>query len=133
LVNQVALMSFKEFLCGGLASVIAEILTLPVDTLKVRLQLVDKHDRPQALKQLLAEGFGMFHGIDAAIFRQICFGSLRFGLYPPLKSYIFMYFGDERLSARLLAGLISGAVSSGICNPTDLVKVLHAILIINNY
>ena len=116
-------MSLKEFVAGAFASVIAEVLTLPVDTLKVRLQLVDKHDRPEALRLLLAEGFGMFHGIDAAIFRQICFGSLRFGLYPPLKSYIFMYFGDERLSARLLAGLISGAVSSGICNPTDLVKV----------
>ena len=113
----------KEFIAGGIASVIAEILTLPVDTLKVRLQVVDKQDRRNALRLLISEGFGMFHGIDAAIIRQICFGSLRFGLYPPLKGYIFMYYGDESLSARLLAGLISGGLSSGICNPTDLVKI----------
>ena len=116
--------SVNEYIAGGLASCIAEALTLPFDTIKVRLQLVDKKDRLNALSILLSEGRGaMFHGLDAALIRQILYGSLRFGFYPPLKSSIFFYMGDERLAGRLLAGLLAGGISSGLCNPTDLIKI----------
>lgn len=115
---------FKEFIAGGIASCIAEILTLPLDTIKVRLQLVNKNERYNAFISLLEEGpSAMMHGLDAALLRQILYGSLRFGIYPQFKIITFSLLGEDRFIARLLAGLLSGSISSGLCNPTDLIKI----------
>ena len=114
----------KEYIAGGIASVIAEILTLPLDTIKVRLQLVQKKERYKAFLSLLEEGpSSLFHGLDAALIRQILYGSLRFGFYPQIKQITFSILGEEVFIARLIAGLLSGSISSGICNPTDLIKI----------
>ncbi len=37
--------------------------------------------------------------------------------------FVFIIFTDETLYYNVLAGVIAGAVSSAICNPTDVLKV----------
>ena len=113
-----------EFISGGLASCLAEILTLPLDTIKVQIMLGGGGG--QSVWSLLSSREKvvamMLRGLDAALVRQLLFGTLRFGLYPVFQDVL----SRSTLSAtmvRVLAGFSCGAVSSAICSPTDLVKV----------
>jgi len=47
---------------------------------------------------------------------------LRIGLYTPSKHAFTQEGKEPGLPEKLAAGIASGAVSSGICNPTDLIK-----------
>ena len=119
--------AFIEFVSGGSAACLAEVLTLPFDSLKVEIMM-----RPAAKNSLwllikkavsTRERFLslLLNGLDAAIIRQLVFGTLRFGLYP-LFLQIFRSQGTSS-GANFLAGFLSGATAAAICNPTDLVKV----------
>jgi len=117
-----------EFLAGGCASVIAETLTLPADTLKVRLQILGQRATILATLRniLINEGVGaFFQGLDAAVLRQALYGSLRYGLYPHMQRIVTELLPQTapKLARRLLAGCASGAISSALCNPTDLIKI----------
>ena len=68
-----------EFLVGGLASCIAEVATLPIDTLKVRLQ-IQPHSKilPTVTEIVRNEGLlAFFKGFEPAIIRQLIYGSMR--------------------------------------------------------
>jgi hypothetical protein len=119
--------SAVEFLAGGLASSVAEILTLPMDTVKVRMQLgasVGTFDL--AYLMLNEEGLGsFFFGIEPAVIRQMCYGSLRYGLYAPIKFGLCLCLleqGDKATDIpfmiKLLSGMLAGCISSALCNPT---------------
>lgn len=68
-----------EFLIGGLASCFAEAVTLPFDTLKVRMQIAEKRQLIPTLAAMVKnEGFAsLFNGFEPAIIRQIVYGSMR--------------------------------------------------------
>lgn len=122
-----------EFVAGGSASCLAEIVTLPFDTVKVRAQLEGCNSILPVLKDVVIhEGVAsLFAGLDAALLRQAFYGSMRYGLYPPIQAlfttpfgrFIVFLIGGTEFSRKLLSGCIAGAIASGICNPTDLVKV----------
>ena len=47
---------------------------------------------------------------------------LRIGLYSPFKALVGADTSDSALLQKIGAGMASGALAAGLCNPTDLVK-----------
>lgn len=47
---------------------------------------------------------------------------LRIGLYSPFKNALTQEGQEAGLLSKISAGMASGAVAAGVCNPTDLVK-----------
>ena len=80
-------------LSGGTAASIAEILTIPLDTAKVRLQVQaggagSKYNGMFHCIKTMAveEGISsLYKGLNAGLQRQMVFASLRIGLYEPVK------------------------------------------------
>ena len=70
---------FAEFLVGGLASCIAEAATLPIDTLKVRMQIQPHSKLLDTVAGILKyEGVqAFFKGFEPAMIRQLIYGSMR--------------------------------------------------------
>jgi len=120
-----------EFLAGGLASCLAEVLTLPLDTIKVRIMMARRGEASlwSVLKRALSTRAELwdvlFQGLDAALLRQLVFGTLRFGMFPVILQLVTSRsdLAETDTTAKVIAGFFSGAISSAICNPTDLVKV----------
>ena len=110
--------------------------TFPIDTTKTRLQV-----QGQVIDKSLTElkYRGMFHalfriskeeglqalynGIKPALLRQAMYGTLKIGLYHGTKKIIYSDGSKETLVLNVCAGIIAGAASSAICNPTDVLKV----------
>ena len=114
-------------MCGGAAASIAEIVTLPIDTAKVRLQLLRKTSGvvvPGApgggvnlgmvgmmRKIVLDEGvLGLYKGVWPAIQRQLVFASLRVGIYKEISDRLREPNQAVTLERKILAGLLSGAI-----------------------
>uniref|UniRef100_A0A6B2LCJ4 Mitochondrial carrier protein n=1 Tax=Arcella intermedia TaxID=1963864 RepID=A0A6B2LCJ4_9EUKA len=70
----------------------------------------------------------LYKGLAPALLRQLSYGSLRIGLYEPLKA-LFTFSPKHELPApvpiwqKMLAGASSGAIAAAICNPTDVLKI----------
>lgn len=124
----------RGILYGGSASCIAEALTIPVDVLKVRMQLQGGsgaqrlyHSSADAVAKIARdEGLLAFtKGIKPAVLRQMTYGSLRFGLYPRFKEAfgVVRQSMDSQLFRKLGAAAVSGACAAFVCSPLDLIKV----------
>ncbi|KAL4503410.1 hypothetical protein ABPG72_001016 [Tetrahymena utriculariae] len=123
-------------LTGGIAGCVAEALTIPLDTAKVRLQIqgepvpgkLQKYNGLLGtIKTLIAEEgvLSLFSGLNAGFQRQLVFASLRIGLYVPVRNFFCREDELERppLYKKILAGLTTGAIGITVANPTDLVKI----------
>ncbi|XP_064393946.1 kidney mitochondrial carrier protein 1-like isoform X1 [Halichondria panicea] len=128
--------TIKPFIFGGLASLTAEFGTFPLDTTKTRLQVQGQHKdvmcfnskyrgMTHALLRISQEEgvSALYKGIAPALLRQASYGTLKIGLYHYLKRLMVERPQDETIYTNVVAGVISGAVSSSIANPTDLLKV----------
>jgi len=97
-----------EYLIGGLSSMVAEVATLPFDVIKVRMQLDRSLSFFQTFIALVKEG-SLFRGLQPALLRQVFYGTIRYGLYPPVKKYLsgghLDY--DNLILNHLLAGLFA--------------------------
>ncbi len=79
-----------------------------------------------ALRKIVAnEGvFALWKGIVPALVRQASYGSLRYGLYAPIKQAITTgEVGKESMFVKLVAGAGSGALASAVANPTGLSNI----------
>jgi len=81
-------ITLRTCLCGGLAGSIDELLTIPMDTAKVRmmmdkdLSLTVKNMFLTMKSMLKTEGLTCFYkGIVPGIHRQLIYASLRLGLF----------------------------------------------------
>jgi len=118
---------------GGLANAISMLFTNPLDVLKIRFQtsetaairLRNQSMWDKAVSIVRAEGLrGLWKGISISVLRELTFSSGRVGLYEPCKSLLTPSGQDDISGIRkLLAGLLSGASSAAICNPTDVIKI----------
>lgn len=119
---------------GGLASCNAEVVTIPVDVVKTRLQMdgagkVKAYSGSFNCVSQLVRGEGpsaLFKGLSPALLRQSTYGSMRYGLYAPIRG--MLGFDPSRpkefpLWKKIVAGAGSGAIASALANPTDLIKV----------
>ncbi|XP_014235661.1 mitochondrial uncoupling protein Bmcp [Trichogramma pretiosum] len=128
---------WRPFVYGGIASIVAELATFPLDTTKTRLQIQgQKHDakfsaiRYKGMTDALIkisreEGLrGLYAGISSATLRQATYGTIKFGTYYSLKQKALDRWGtDELVLINIVCAAIAGAISSAIANPTDVVKV----------
>lgn len=132
--NQKPLPVFPNFICSAIAASTAEVLTLPLDTAKVRLQLQTKGAVAPKYKGLIGttltvareEGArALWSGLEPGLHRQVLYGGLRIGLYEPMK--LALMNGDANAPAplwvKIASGMGSGALAILIASPTDLVKV----------
>lgn len=122
----------KGLAYGGFASCVAETITMPIDVVKTRLQMDGSGGVKQysgsvdcATKLVRSEGpTSLFKGLPPALLRQSTYGSLRYGLYGPIKDSMGIKAGEPvPLWKKIVAGGSAGAIASAIANPTDLMKV----------
>ena len=93
---------WKLFVFGGIASCCAETATVPIDVVKVRLQMDGQGGAAKQYKggmdclaqTIRKEGAaGLTKGLSPALLRQSTYGSLRLGIYEPIKQSLAS--GDE--------------------------------------
>jgi hypothetical protein len=118
---------------GAFASMLGDIVTMPVDVTKTRMQLqgtgssrLYKNALDCAMQTAKGEGItALWKGLEPALWRQASYGSLRYGLYSPIKDLLAPGVPKNELSLgyKILAGGISGTVAQMLANPCDLVKV----------
>lgn len=129
-------MDWRPFLYGGLGSMTAELVTFPIDTTKTRLQLQGQHidvaNKEIKYRGMLSafvkisneEGLrALYNGVAPALLRQATYGTIKIGMYHGIKRIIVKNPQDETFYYNIISGVVAGAVSSALCNPTDLLKV----------
>ena len=86
-----------KMITAGFAGSLAEIVTIPLDTAKVRLQIQKKQEVGvkqkysgliNCVKTMVREegGLALFKGLNAGLQRQMVFASIRIGLYEPVRN-----------------------------------------------
>lgn len=127
---------WRPFIYGGLASITAEFGTFPIDTAKTRLQ-IQGQQLDQQFSKLKYRGmtdvlvqisrkdgfWALYNGISPAVIRQATYGTIKFGTYYSLKSFIVERTGHEDVFVNIGCAVAAGMLSSSIANPTDVVKV----------
>ncbi|XP_075216058.1 dicarboxylate carrier UCP2-like isoform X2 [Lycorma delicatula] len=121
----------------------ADFMTFPFDVAKVRLQVQGEKIRGapggavvyRGLLGTIAtvihnEGYrSLFNGLSAGLQRQLCFSSIRFGLYDSVKNFYMSLIYEEPVNhginvpIRIAAGLTTGFMSVCVAQPTDVVKI----------
>ncbi|XP_075215335.1 dicarboxylate carrier UCP2-like [Lycorma delicatula] len=120
----------------------ADFVTFPFDVAKVRLQVQGEKQKVGngspvyrglfgTIRIIAAnEGFrSLYNGLAAGLQRQLCFSSVRFGFYEPIKQFyrnqLYNDTSDKGIDVpvRVSAGLTSGFLCVVIAQPTDVVKI----------
>ncbi|KAK6937453.1 Mitochondrial substrate/solute carrier [Dillenia turbinata] len=120
-----------HFGTSGISVAAATGITHPLDVLKVRLQmqLVGQRGPLLGMGQLFIqvvknEGPGsLYLGVTPALTRSILYGGLRLGLYEPSKYVSEQVFGCTNIFVKIASGAFSGAVSTTLTNPIEVLKV----------
>ncbi|XP_025242317.1 mitochondrial brown fat uncoupling protein 1 [Theropithecus gelada] len=124
-----------QLFSAGIAACLADVITFPLDTAKVRLQVQGERPTSSAIRYkgvlgtittlVKTEGrMKLYSGLPAGLQRQISSTSLRIGLYDTVQE--FLTAGKETtpsLGSKILAGLMTGGVAVFIGQPTEVVKV----------
>lgn len=120
---------WKLTLAGGLASCFAEVCTIPLDTIKVRLQLRQSEysGTLDCMRKIIRnEGPSAFYqGLSAALLRQAFFASIRIGVFDYTLQMIEQNRPQHKIGLldRMAVGIFSGAIAICIANPFDVLKV----------
>ncbi|XP_032214837.1 mitochondrial uncoupling protein 3 [Mustela erminea] len=127
-----------KFLGAGTAACFADLLTFPLDTAKVRLQIQGEKQATQAAQRPQYRGVlgtiltmvrtegprSLYSGLVAGLQRQMSFASIRIGLYDSAKQLYTPKGCDySSITTRILAGCTTGAMAVCCAQPTDVVKV----------
>ncbi|XP_053176793.1 mitochondrial uncoupling protein 2-like isoform X2 [Scomber japonicus] len=122
---------------AGTAGCVADLVTFPLDTAKVRLQ-IQGESRPllEGQRAKYRGVFGtiytmvrtegprsLYSGLVAGLQRQMSFASVRIGLYDTMKQIYSRGSENAGIGTRLLAGCTTGAMAVALAQPTDVVKV----------
>ena len=118
---------------GAFAAMLGDLVTMPIDVTKTRLQLsgeggkqLYKNAFDCAAQTVRKEGVrALWKGLEPALWRQATYGSMRYGLYHPIKERLApgVAKADLPLHTKILAGGLSGTIAQAIANPCDLVKI----------
>ncbi|XP_028397154.1 mitochondrial uncoupling protein 3-like [Dendronephthya gigantea] len=133
-----------KFVSAGLAASVAEIVTMPIDTSKVRLQIQGESAITQMAKDgalhvkkyrgLIGTLFtiareegvrSLYSGLVPAIHRQLAFASIRIGLYDRVKEL----YGDDgsgshpKVLTKIAASITTGTFAVCLFQCTDVVKI----------
>ncbi|KAJ0033687.1 hypothetical protein NQD34_000794 [Periophthalmus magnuspinnatus] len=119
---------------AGAAACIADLVTFPLDTAKVRLQIQGEKTAVQNIRyrgvfgtiatMVRTEGpRSLYNGLVAGLQRQVCFASVRIGLYDNVRDFYTGGKDNPGVLVRILAGCTTGAMAVSFAQPTDVVKV----------
>ncbi|XP_055797268.1 mitochondrial uncoupling protein 2-like [Salvelinus fontinalis] len=126
-----------KFVGAGTAACIADLVTFPLDTAKVRLQIQGEAQLGHGAQAVRYRGvFGtittmvrtegarsLYSGLVAGLQRQMSFASVRIGLYDSMKQFYTHGSDSASIITRLMAGCTTGAMAVMFAQPTDVVKV----------
>ncbi|XP_043826379.1 mitochondrial uncoupling protein 2-like [Dromiciops gliroides] len=131
-----------KFLGAGTVACIANLITFPLDTAKIRLQIQGESrgggGRIRAssataqyrgilgtiLTMVKTEGpSSLYNGLVAGLQRQMSFASVHTGLYDSVKQFYTKGSEHAGTGSRLPAGCTTGALAVAVAQPTDVVKV----------
>lgn len=129
----------RRFQASFLASGLAEVLTTPIDVVKVRLQVQRSNTgivrSPGATYTGMIDAFikiskhegptGLFKGLVPSLLRQTSYTSLSMVLYEPIRNTFSSFSSDPSnpgFFLRLLAGGTAGGIGIAVMNPTEVVK-----------
>ncbi|KAL2098059.1 hypothetical protein ACEWY4_007266 [Coilia grayii] len=123
-----------KVLSAGTAACIADLVTFPLDTAKVRLQIQGETAAAAGIRyrgvfgtittMIRTEGpRSLYNGLVAGLQRQMCFASIRIGFYDNVKSFYTGGKDNPNVGIRILAGSTTGAMAVTFAQPTDVVKV----------
>ncbi|KAM0187496.1 hypothetical protein ACHAPI_011131 [Fusarium lateritium] len=121
------------FATGCVSGMIATTCVQPIDTVKVRMQLVDQglaRSSPWTVaKQTVAQnGFlNLYQGLSAGLLRQLTYGALRLGLFSSLEQRLERQALEQNttlgFAGRAGAALTAGGLAAFIGNPAEVALI----------
>ncbi|EGR28177.1 mitochondrial carrier protein, putative [Ichthyophthirius multifiliis] len=135
--NQSAMQIMKPFIFAGIAGCTATSFTMPIDSIKVRIQLASEaiaqgKGEGQSInpikiltKSIKEEGpKGLYKGLDAALVRQVTYGTVRMGLYRYLSD-VQQHKKNRNLYIyeKIITSSFAGIVGCMFGNPADVALV----------
>lgn len=121
------------FATGCASGMIATTCVQPIDTVKVRMQLVEQgpgRSSPWTVaKQTVAQNgfFNLYQGLSAGLLRQLIYGTLRLGLFSTLEQRLERRALERNTTlgfgGRAMAGLMAGGVAAFVGNPAEVALV----------
>ncbi|XP_053610897.1 mitochondrial 2-oxoglutarate/malate carrier protein-like isoform X3 [Plodia interpunctella] len=101
----------------------------PFDLVKTRMQLQGKAAKKETLysvgKEIIrCEGYrGFYTGLSAALFRQATYTTARLGSFNVLTDYYTPSYGVPTFGAKLMLGVLAGAIGATIGNPAEVALI----------
>ncbi|KAM5343864.1 hypothetical protein ACJ41O_012401 [Fusarium nematophilum] len=128
IVNAVA-----PFAVGCGSGMIATMCVQPIDTVKVRMQLMDRtvaKVSPWSIaRDMLAKGglVNLYQGLSAALLKQLIYGTTRLGLFYTFEKHLDRRAREQGgtlgFGGRALAGIGAGSIAALVGNPTEVALV----------
>ncbi|KXH34539.1 hypothetical protein CSIM01_00450 [Colletotrichum simmondsii] len=121
------------FATGCASGMIATTCVQPIDTIKVRMQLMEQslsRSSPWSVAKAITLQNGilnLYQGLSAGLLRQLVYGTLRLGLFSTLEQRLQDRAKEQGtvlgFGGRALAGLTAGAIAAFIGNPTEVALI----------
>lgn len=126
--------TIEPFVCGGSAATFASIIIHPIDLAKVRMQLFGQLNPgkpvpsfPSIISTMVKKDgiTSIYKGVDAAIGRQLVYGTARIGLHRTFSDKLVDLNGGKPISflQKTLSGMASGSIAVCIGTPFDIALV----------
>jgi solute carrier family 25 (mitochondrial oxoglutarate transporter), member 11 len=126
--------NLEPFVCGGAAATFASCVIHPIDLAKVRMQLYGQMNPgkpipsfPTIISSVVKNDgiIGIYKGVDAAIGRQMVYGTARIGLHRTFSDKLVEWNNGNSISffQKTLSGMLSGSIAVCIGTPFDIALV----------
>jgi solute carrier family 25 (mitochondrial oxoglutarate transporter), member 11 len=126
--------TLEPFACGGAAASFASIIIHPMDLAKVRMQLYGQMNPGKPVPSFVTiisnsvkhDGIAaIYKGLDAAIGRQMVYGTARIGLHRTFSDVLVGWNDGKPINflQKTLSGMASGSVAVCIGTPFDIALV----------
>ncbi|KAJ1922214.1 hypothetical protein H4219_000076 [Mycoemilia scoparia] len=116
----------QPFYLGGLAACASVSISHPLDLIKVRLQTQTGGGSSLGVIKSIYKNegpLGFYSGLSAAVFRQLTYSTVRFGVYDTLKQHYQDENGKTPMGTTIAIGLVAGMFGGIAGNPGDVVNV----------
>lgn len=121
------------FIAGCTSGMVATVCIQPIDTVKVRMQLMEQGtSRPSpwhiARGMVSSDGLvSLYQGLSAGLLRQLVYGTLRIGLFSSFETALERRAHDQGATlgfgGRALAGFSAGGLAAFVGNPTEVALI----------
>jgi len=126
--------TLEPFVCGGSAATCASVVIHPMDLAKVRMQLYGQMNPGKPVPSFVTiistsvknDGItAVYKGVDAAIGRQMVYGTARIGLHRTFSDQLVVMNDGKPINfvQKALSGMLSGSIAVCIGTPFDIALV----------